>query len=80
MEDNKEHAWNKPTLNRSLSYVMLSEDTDFIKTNSFIHLVANFSKMFSFLKQDLKLLSFFDMELKLKVLALFLSLTERNIE
>ena len=30
--------------------------------------------MFSFLKQDLKILSFFDLELKLKMLALFLSL------
>ena len=51
---------------------MLSEDTDFIKTNSFIHLVAK--KMFSFLKQDLKILSFFELELKLEMLALFLSL------
>ena len=31
MEDNKEHTWNKPTLNRSLSDVILSEDTDFNK-------------------------------------------------
>ena len=49
---------------------MLSEDTDFIKMNSFIHFAANFWKMFSFLKQDLKILSFFDLELKLKMLAL----------
>ena len=76
MEDNKEHTWNKPTLKRSLSYAMLSEDNDFIKTNSFIYLAANFKKMFSFLKQDLKILSFFDRELKLKMLALFLSLKD----
>ena len=37
MEDNKEHTRNKATFNRSLSYAMLSEDNDFIKTNSFIH-------------------------------------------
>ena len=55
---------------------MLSEDNDFIKTNSFIYLAANFKKMFSFLKQDLKILSFFDRELKLKMLALFLSLKD----
>ena len=78
MEDNKEHTWNKPTLNRSLSYAMLSEDTDFIKTNSFIHFAANFWKTFSFLKQDLKILSFFDLELKLKMLALFLSLKDNT--
>ena len=42
MEDYKEHLWNKPTLNRSLSYALLAEDTDFIKTNPSIHLVANF--------------------------------------
>ena len=78
MEDNKEHTWNKPTLNRSLSYAMLSEDTDFIKMNSFIHFAANFWKMFSFLKQDLKILSFFDLELKLKMLALFLSLKDNT--
>ena len=75
MEDNKEHTWNKPTLTR-LSCTMLSEDTDFIKTNSFIHLVAK--KMFSFLKQDLKILSFFELELKLKMLALFLSLKDNT--
>ena len=78
MEDNKEHTWNKPTLNRSLSYAMLSEDTDFIKMNSFIHFAANFWKTFSFLKQDLKILSFFDLELKLKMLALFLSLKDNT--
>ena len=55
---------------------MLSEDTDFIKTNSFIHFAANFWKTFSFLKQDLKILSFFDLELKLKMLVLFLSLKD----
>ena len=42
LEDNKEYTWNKPTLNRSLSYAMLSEDTDFIKMNSFIRLATNF--------------------------------------
>ena len=42
---------------------MLSEDTDYIKTDSFIHLVTNLWKMFSFLKQDLKILaSFLSME------------------
>ena len=55
---------------------MLSEDTDFIKTNFFIHLVAK--KMFSFLKQDLKILSFFELELKLEMLALFLSLKDNT--
>ena len=78
LEDNKEYTWNKPTLNRSLSYAMLSEDTDFIKMNSFIHFAANFWKTFSFLKQDLKILSFFDLELKLKMLALFLSLKDNT--
>ena len=78
MEDNKEHKRNKPTLNRSLSYVMLSKDNDFIKTNFFIHLAANFYKIFSFLKQDPKILSFFDLELKLKILALFLSLKDNT--
>ena len=34
--------------------------------------------MFSFLKQDLKILSFFDLELKLKMLALFLSLKDNT--
>ena len=53
---------------------MLSDDTDFIKTNSFIHLATKFWKIFSFLKQYLKILGYFDLELKLKMLALFLSL------
>ena len=57
---------------------MLSEDTDFIKMNSFIHFAANFWKTFSFLKQDLKILSFFDLELKLKRLTLFLSLKDNT--
>ena len=69
MEDNKEHTWNKPTLNRSLSYAMLSEDNDFIKINYLIHLVANFKKML--LKQDFKILTFFDLEMKLITLMLF---------
>ena len=30
MEDNKKHTCSKPTLNRLLTYTMLSEDTDFI--------------------------------------------------
>ena len=34
--------------------------------------------MFSFLKQDLKILSFFDLELKLKMLALFFSLKDNT--
>ena len=34
--------------------------------------------MFTFLKQDLKILSFFDLELKLKMLALFLSLNDNT--
>ena len=34
--------------------------------------------MFSFLKQDLKIFSFFDLELKLKILALFLSLKDNT--
>ena len=34
--------------------------------------------MFSFLKQDLKILRFFDLELKLKMLALFLSLKDNT--
>ena len=34
--------------------------------------------MFSFLKQDLKTLSFFDLELKLKMLALFLLLKDNT--
>ena len=57
---------------------MLSEDIDFIKTNSFIRLVANLKKTFSFLKQDLKILRFFDLELKLKMLALFLSFKDNT--
>ena len=57
---------------------MLFEDIDFIKTNSFIRLVANLKKMFSFLKQDLKILRFFDLELKLKMLALFLSFKDNT--
>ena len=57
---------------------MLSEDIDFIKTNSFIRLVANLKKMFSFLKQDLKILRFFDLELKRKMLALFLSFKDNT--
>ena len=40
---------------------MLSEDNAFKKPNSFIRLAANFLKMFSFLKQDLKIVSFFDL-------------------
>ena len=28
LEDDKEHVWNKPTLNRKLSYEMFSEKTD----------------------------------------------------
>ena len=28
LEDNKDHRQNKPILNRSLSYAMLSKDTD----------------------------------------------------
>ena len=57
---------------------MLFEDIDFIKTNSFIRLVANLKKMFSFLKQDLKILRFFDLELKRKMLALFLSFKDNT--
>ena len=34
--------------------------------------------MFSFLKQNLKILSFFDLELKLKILAFFLSLKDNT--
>ena len=34
--------------------------------------------MFSFLKQNLKILSFLDLELKLKMLALFLSLKDNT--
>ena len=52
---------------------MLSEDTDFIKTNFFIHLAINFKKILSFSKQDLKILRAFDLKVKLKMLALFLS-------
>ena len=69
MEDDKGHKWNKPALNRSLSYAMLSEDNDFIKINYLIHLVANFKKML--LKQDFKILTFFDLEMKLITLMLF---------
>ena len=50
MEDDKDHKWNKPTLSRPLSYAMLSEDTNFIKMNSFIHLATNFLKILFFLK------------------------------
>ena len=78
MEDNKTHTCNKPTFNRLLTYTMLFEDIDFIKTNSFIRLVANLKKMFSFLKQDLKILRFFDLELKRKMLALFLSFKDNT--
>ena len=35
-------------------------------------------KMFSFLKQDLKILRFFDLELKRKMLALFLSFKDNT--
>ena len=56
VDDDKEHAWNKPILNnKSLSYEMLFGGTDFIKTNSFIHLATNFEKISSFLKQYLKI-------------------------
>ena len=48
---------------------MLSEDNDFIKINYLIHLVANFKKML--LKQDFKILAFFDLEMKLITLMLF---------
>ena len=51
---------------------MLSEGTYFIKTNSF-------GNIFFFLQQYLKILSFFEPELKLKMLALFLSL-KTNME
>ena len=78
MEDNKKHTCNKPTFNRLLTYTMLSEDIDFIKTNSFIRLVANLKKTFSFLKQDLKILRLFDLELKRKMLALFLSFKDNT--
>ena len=49
-----------------------------LKKNSFIHLAASFYKMLFFLKQNLKILSFFDHELKLKMLALFLSLKDNT--
>ena len=57
---------------------MLSENNCFIKTNFFIYLAVNFPKMFSFLKQGLKILNFFDLELKLKMLTLFLSLKDNT--
>ena len=57
---------------------MLFVDTNFIKTNSFIHLGTNFWKIFSLLKQDLKILIFFDLKVKLKILALFLSLKDNT--
>ena len=78
MEDNKDHRWNQPTLSSPLSYAILSEDTDFIKTNSFTPLATNFLKILSFFKQDLKMLSIFDLMAKLKMLALFLSLKDNK--
>ena len=57
---------------------MLFVDTNFIKTNSFIQLGTIFWKIFSLLKQNLKILSFFDLKVKLKILALFLLLKDNT--
>ena len=40
LEDDKEHVWNKPTLNRKLSYEMTDpKGPIYIKTNVFLYLV-----------------------------------------
>ena len=67
VEDNTGGMWNKATLKRQLSCVLLSKKRNYIKRN-----------IFSFSSQRL-LKRFLDLKMKLKMLPLFLSLKDNTV-
>ena len=74
MEDNKEYTWNKPTLNRSMQCcpkirILLKQFPLFIWRQISKRCSPSWSR-------TLKILSFFELELKLKMLDLFLPLKD----
>ena len=65
MEGNTEDMWNKPTLNRELSYALLSEKTDF---HWFLYLFAtSFSKKLLWREGETENISFISLTISLTI-------------